>query len=839
MDSDPRRKRRRIKHRRYKPGSSRSSVSGKSSHSSKRSKVKPSTSFTKVAPSSASILIEQKKDPPRFRAYALGLAGVLILVLLGGGHNVYALSLSLILPGLALFLRPPTRSPGVWLDRSALAFLVILLLAFLPQFYWPDPDWRVSAEEVLGIGLPPTLSIQPWSSLEAWICALAGFGWFYAACSWRINNPGRMWFFFLLCMAVAVLAAVVLWGNIKGVKYPSAEDSTHFSFFPNRNQTANLLAVGGLAAFGYAMCILRTRLLLPLIGFIAAMMTFLALVWGVSRAGVLLLLAGAVVWYFLQIFSGRMPKAARLGLPLLLVAFSVFIVSNSRVTERVMSFVASPEEWSNEFRSQIAMDCYHMICDAPLSGHGLGTFAAIFPQYREHSANYQRALHPESDLLWLAAESGVLGLLLLLAFIIAYFFRCRGLSRGKSGLYRLAALAPLLIFLMHSLVDVSGHRPGTMYFAILLAALALPKAKKDIPTLSPRTWRCIGGILMFFGILWAISGLTRLPLHSSVALANHEADIREGIEARDYNHGLESATAWVGQRPLDWRGYFQRATLTLADSGSRADAAADFRRARFAEPDLGIVAFEEGLVWIQYDINRALGAWREVLFRNFDSREHVFRQMLREADRYPELKLGLARLSDLDTRFRVKFLVSQSGETFMREIRRDLDENEHLGQFSRQDRSSILLNWIFRGDRESAEAFLGENEKHLNRPWWLWSQLRKEQAKFEEAVKYIRSAIEAPALPKLPMDGVPLERLKREFSLTPGDIMKGTALLHVYIGQKDYQSIQDITTAMISDQKDAPHYVRYWNAESYFLLNDYIESWFAYERYLKRVWDDD
>lgn len=838
MDPDPRKKRRRTKHKRShstirQPGSE------KHSKSSRRTRVNPTSSFTSVAPSSAPISLSPKKQPaPVCRQYLLGLAGVILLILLGGGHNVFALSLSLLLPGIALILRPPSHSPGIWLDRMALAFLGVLLLSFLPQFYWPDPEWRVAAEEVFQINFPFSLSIQPWSGFEAWLSALAGFAWFYAASSWQINNSGRKWTFFAICLAVGILAAVIFWGNITGAKYPAAEGSTVFSFFPNRNQTANFLAVGGLAAFGYGMCALGSRQLLPLIGVVVAALSFIALVWGVSRAGVLLFFGGILIWYFLQLGSGRASKRLRLGLPLMIVAFSVFMVSNSQTSERVLGFLASPEQWSEDFRSKLAVDTLDMVKDAPLTGHGLGTFASIFPQYRDHSANHQRAVHPESDILWLMAEGGILALILLGGFVFAYFQRCRGLSHGQSGGYRLAALAAVLVFMLHSFADVAGHRPGTVYFAILFAALALPKPKQEFSGLSPRVWRVVGVILVLFGLSWGVAAISGLPLHSKVALEKHETKIRESVESLDYVSAMTSANKWVSQRPFDWRGYFQRATLTLAQSGNKSRAAEDFRRARFVEPDLGLVAYEEGLVWMPYDSGRTLSAWREVLFRKFDNREHFIRQMLAHTAEKPELRDGLARLSVLDPEFREKFLMGQSGDYFIQEVRRDLDENPRLAQYSRQQRTSIFKWWIKQGDLPEAEKFLQENSMILNRPWWLWSLLRKEQANFEDAVQSIRSNLSAPELPVLAMKDVPFERLKREFAVAQGDIMKGTALLQIYIQNKEYQKVLALTQAMIAAERNPPHYVNYWLAESYFHLNDFIECWYAYEQYLERVWGE-
>lgn len=843
MESGPWKKRRRAKQKRHQPSGTsslgkerRAGGSQKPSKSVKRRTVKPTSSFSAITPSSASITFEEKQSPPVWRGYLFGLVGITLLILLGGGHNVYALSLSLLLPGIALLFNPPRKSQGVWMDRMALAFLAVLLLSFIPQFYWPTPEWRTAAVEIFGITLPASLSIQPMLSFEAWVSALAGFAWFYAASSWQINGPGRKWFYFSLCLVVGGLAAVVLWGNVSGVKYPSAENSTVFTFFPNRNQTSNFLALGGVAAFGYFMCALRARRLMPIIGFVVSGLSFLALVWGVSRAGVILFFVGILIWYFLHLGSGRMARGVKLGIPLALIAFSVFIVSNSRATERVVDFLASPSNWSEDFRSLIAKDTFEMIEDAPLTGHGLGTFSAVFPQYRNSSASYQRAVHPESDILWLTAETGILGLALFLGFIISYLVRCRGLSNGPSGSLRLVAFAPLLIFMLHAFVDVSGHRPGTVYFAILFAALALPPSKQKKPTLKPKVWRLCGGFLIMCGVIWGVSGPAGLPFHSSVASSNYQIKIKEGIKEDNYEAALLGVNKWIELRPLDWRAYFQRATLTLSDSGERGKAAADFRRARFVEPTLGIVALEEGFVWIPYDAGRAVAAWREVFFRELESVSSARRSILDAAYHNPELLPRLARLSELDTHFRTYFLGYQSGDYLMQEIRHDLETDPSLGQFTRKQRTSILKNWILRGDHQAAENFLKENGTSLNRPWWLWSLLRKEQANFEGAVNHIRSAIKPPNLPEISTADVPFDRLNREFTVAPGDVMKGTTLLKIYLQKGNFHKVKEVAQAMITAQREVPLYVNYLQAESHYQLQDYTESWYAFETYLKLLW---
>lgn len=817
----------------HKSGKARN-TSGKS----RRSKVAPTSSFAEIKPSAAPVLLETvKRKPPVCRRYLIGLAGVGLLILLGGGSNIYALSLSLLLPGVALCVWPPSGGLGVWMDRLVLALLAVMLLSFLPQFYWPSPEWRISAIDDFGIDLPLTLSIQPWVSFEAWLCALAGFGWLYAVTSWQINQEGRKRFYFAVSLVVGLLAAVAIRGNITGAAYIGTGDSPGSGFFPNWNQVATILAFGGVAAFGYAMSALRSRQLLPLLGLPVAAASFLALAWGFSRTSALLFLVGMIVWYLLQLLSGRASRAIKLGMPLLLIGMSVFLLNNQTYKQGV-DVTTSPEEASEDLAALARSETTEMIKDAPLTGHGLGTFAAVFPQYREITADHPRALHPGSDVLWLTAETGLLGLLLFAGILFLYFSHCRGFSHGQESSYRFAAMAALIIFMLHGLVDVSGHMPGTMYFAIFFAALALPKGKSQKKAYPPRFWRFCGGLLVIFGLVWLLAGLSGLPLHSKVVLAQAESGIEESLAQSDYTSGLREADRWVNQRPMDWKAYFQRASLTLRETGDRAAAAADFDRARFVEPVLGVVALEEGFAWLPYDKERAIAAWRHAIVRELDSREAAYERILNSVGDNLALRQALARLTDIDPELRLQFLANQAGDYLMEEINRDLKQDAQLGQYTREQRTAIVTMWINRGDRVAAKSFLEENRDGLNHPWWLASLLMKERADFKNAVIRIRESIQAPVMPDAPIEEIPLERLKREFSITPGDVMKGTALIQVYLQAGDFQEVRDVTEAMIQAKKHVPGYVAYWHAESFFQLEEYIESWYAFEAYLNLVWGE-
>ena len=241
-------------------------------------------------PSSGTIrLPDLKRKSAIYKIFLLGFCCVFALILLGGGHNAVALGFALFLPGIFLVSAPPKKGLGKRADIAAAAFLVSLLFAFIPQFYWPTADWRTTAQESFSMDLPMSLSVQPWMSLEAWFMAVAGFAWLYVALQWRVNSRGRKWLFFWLSLIIAAFAGVVIWGNLANVRYPAAEEATAFSFFPNRNQTANFLILCGIATFAYGMEGLRSRAVMPLIGMPASVLCLVALLlWGFSSRSITL-----------------------------------------------------------------------------------------------------------------------------------------------------------------------------------------------------------------------------------------------------------------------------------------------------------------------------------------------------------------------------------------------------------------------------------------------------------------------------------------------------------------------------------------------------------------------
>src|SRR5262249_46393902 len=127
---------------------------------------------------------------------------------------------------------------------------------------------------------------------------------------------------------------------------------------------------------------------------------------------------------------------------------------------------------TSDYRWLIFRDTWTMIHGSPWCGIGLGNFEGVFALYRDASRGTERALHPESDWLWVWAEMGWPAVLLLALAGIALVRRAFPLKEGTNQRLRYAALVGALLFLAHGFVDVSGHRWGSFIAGIFLLGMA-------------------------------------------------------------------------------------------------------------------------------------------------------------------------------------------------------------------------------------------------------------------------------------------------------------------------------------------------------------------------------
>jgi O-antigen ligase len=173
--------------------------------------------------------------------------------------------------------------------------------------------------------------------------------------------------------------------------------------------------------------------------------------------------------------SRRLSTAAALTLLAGLVLFAY--VDPGRVTHKLGSVAyvnRTWAEWAGE-RKNLALDSLRMWRDHPVLGVGLGNFETAYPRYQSFPSDLWID-HAHNDYVEAAAETGLVGALLILSALALFFhlaFRDWGRPlRSRAGWIRLGAAIGCCGMLVHSLGDFNLHIPANAAWFAVLAGIA-------------------------------------------------------------------------------------------------------------------------------------------------------------------------------------------------------------------------------------------------------------------------------------------------------------------------------------------------------------------------------
>lgn len=543
------------------------------------------------------------------RAFWCGLwclAGASVAVFITGRQDVAAIAAAAMGAGMGMLFGRPTDRPGLLPVLLALLFVVASASALLPGLD-QLPGWRGSAPNAV--------------PLSGSVAAMAGhvvFWWWVLAATvvvacFLLASPleTRRLRFFLHAVAgvVAVYAVVSIVQAHTSWTYPFS-GGANFGLLPNRNHTATLLVVGSVIAFGLMQWEVARgyRVGATLAAMWGAPAVAALLFFSTSRAGVLFLALGFVLWA-IGATGQAVKRRTTLSAAAILCVFLLvlFVLGGSAVRDRLGALwqdamateTGDSGSQSIDFRQPVFRDTVKMIKDAPLTGQGLGHFEFVFPHYRNESRTAARVLHPESDWLMVAAETGVPSLLILLTLVGWYFVRCWRTRRESGGLLRWTVASAIGAALFHGVVDVPWHRPALGWFLLVVAVVALPATGRVLRR--PGWWRgaqVVWGILLLgAGAYLGWAGTTdRPPL--AYRWQGYVTQLKSLQVAQKYDHGEFVAGEAIRDFPLEHRAYYWRAAFLRMFEGTDGEMREDVIAGRFVEPVLPVVAAEQAQVWV-------------------------------------------------------------------------------------------------------------------------------------------------------------------------------------------------------------------------------------------------
>jgi len=516
----------------------------------------------------------------------MAIVGITLLALaFGGSTELWAQSAIVLLAAAVMLLFPPRVSLGAVPIIVLTLFLGIALAAFLPASWGILPEWRRHLAQDLSAPLGDLRTPQPWLTLQSCGLLLFGLVWAYylLAQEWSPAEKSRA--MRLFTAGIILLAAVSIATYVTGFRIPGWNQEQNRGWFPNRNQTADVLALGGILAYAIAFKRLQKKKRTGFLWLAGLGLIGTALVTTYSRAGIVLFFTGICFWHLGGLLRPKEGRSLAFGLSALVTLLSLFLLFGGTTLERFLKAPDPENQYATDFRMLIQEDAIKVSLHAPFLGVGLGNFEPIFTSMREASADQNRTLHPESDWLWMAVEMGWIAPLLLLIGLKWWWGQCLPFALKSGEAIRRAALVAVLMFIAHGFVDVAGHRLGSICVGLLLAALAL---SPDKPRLR-RAWvaplfRCLALVLGLMGAWWMTSFMTDFGPPTTASLARIQAQINDAASERRLASMSTAANAALDIAPLDWTFYFRRASAEAFRTGAIERAKTDFQIAHFLEP---------------------------------------------------------------------------------------------------------------------------------------------------------------------------------------------------------------------------------------------------------------
>jgi O-antigen ligase/Flp pilus assembly protein TadD len=763
---------------------------------------------------------------------ALALLGPLF----GIATGTFGQALLLMALATVLILAPPRRAPGTVWCVLFVAIFAIGLAAFLPARWFRMPGWRQQLTTDFRVELPHTFSPQPWISLHAACLLFAGlvFALYVTTHVWgqHSRRQAARWYAGGIVM-LALLALAALGLGKKVPFWPKVLNAGNgFGFFPNRNQTANVLALAGIMATALAFDAFERKKKDAWLWLGAVVILGAAIVPTSSRAGILLFFLGTAAWVLLSLVFSPSRKGAALSVAGIALLLTGFIIFGGRTFER---FQQMGGQAGQDYRVVIQKDAVHLAATAPWLGQGLGNFAPVFAMAREASADQNHAIHPESDWLWVAVEMGWPAAALFAGAFLLWLLHCLPLSQGTDRALRSAALVCGLAFALHSFADVSGHRPGSVWPALFLAGLAMdPRRPVEARRWAAPVFRALGVMLAAIAAWWFVSVFSERAgkiAPTMATLSALEARIERQNSQKEFPAAVASANEALRIAPLDADLYYQRGYSRLAEAFSTWGAAWDFGTARFLEPHFAELCFAEGTAWMEASQETlALDAWVETLRRARKRGPEYYGRMLEKAGGRTRMKVALARLSKSSPDYFLVYLRHADRLECENLIGQLIEAEPALKSFSDAQRKTLFSIWFDHGDHPSLFAKLLANAEWRQTGWQWLALLHAERKDYESACRVARESSRVPPMPK-PTATQPVAELQRTFRFRPDDIEAGLQLLSAQraAGQSDDALA---TLQALQAVRGAPSYLVFIEAELREERKEWEQAWAAWLRFL-------
>jgi O-antigen ligase len=776
---------------------------------------------------------ENLKSAPITRWIANATVALLpvLACFLGGATQKWEEGLVITVLATYLLMRPPQFSLGALTNLVLLTLFILASVAFLPARWFFQPEWRAALVNDFGIQLPSALSPQPWITLSYFVSFVAALSWLYIVATQDVELHEVRFQLRLFTGGIAFLAAICVALYLARTTLPFWHNEQNFGPFPNRNQTGDLFGLTAIVILACAQDDLRKRRKRWIVWILALVPIGAAIILNFSRSGIAILVAGSAFWLVALAFRQRSPWRLALGISLLLLLLlTALLLFGGQTFERfhLRDFITA--DASTNFRWGIFHDTFRLIRNSPWCGIGFGNFESIFAIFRDASLGDPRALHPESDWLWLWTELGWPAVVLTIVGIAMFVSRVFPLRVGTNQGYRLAALIAALLFAIHGIVDVSGHQVGTAFAAIFLLGLSLhrPLCLKRSQWTSI-LFRFVGLALLAAGLSLVVAARSAKLLPGSVGVSSAKQLSAVGNSEGNHGETIALTTRALRWAPIDWQLYLARA-IGEVELKQTTNAVDDFRRARFLEPIGYEVPLAEGNAWLPYRPILAVTAWSEALRRAGPLRPEVYANMLSDASlRSPEVGQFLEAIGLGEHDLALPYLDRLSNASFNRALAQLLKNDPNLQSFSETEKLALFAFWSERGDPGEISRGVEEHPDWLRYAWLGMAKHNASRNDFRAAYELTQQYGEPVALPRVATN-FSLQDIENRFAAAPNNYGIGYEL---YRAQMQNGRVDDalLTARHFSERPNSPAYFHFLEAQCWAGKQNWERAWNAWQAF--------
>ncbi len=772
------------------------------------------------------------------RSVFLALLPVLA-VFLGGATSKWAEGIIVAFFGAFLVFQPPRRSLGWKINATFLAFALCALVSFLPQTWFFTPDWRTALTNDFGIALPATVTAQPVLTAGCFASLVAGLCWLYRVSAQELELRVARFQLQLFASGIVAIAALSILLYLTHHSIPSWNNPRNFGPFLNRNQTADLFGVTSVLILASAQDDIRHGRKRWILWAIALVIVIAAICLNFSRAGIVILVAASAIWIATVALRLEAPTRAgaacriSLAVSFLLLLVSALLVGGGQTLARFHLQKFAGTDFPSDFRWLIFQDTWQLIRSSPWVGLGFGNFESIFAIFRDASHGNTRSFHPESDWLWVWSELGWVALALIVLGAVLLIRRVAPLQVGTNQRFRLAALIGALMFALHGLVDVSGHRVGTAFSAMFLLGLSLhrPTQLQMSKTIS-WTFRILGVAFLVIGLSWTIAWRSKAMLPGAVGVGNAKQLAVVASRGHNFGEAINLTTRALNWAPLDWELYYLRATAEIGQREPAQKALDDFRRARFLEPNSESVPLQEGFVWLRVRPDLALVAWREALRRAGPERKDIFRTIMFTAKlRDPAARQIIRQLAFSEHDLALVYFAQLNAEEFRPAFSKFFDADPDLVAMKPEEKRELFQLWDSRGDIKALIAAVNKHPDWLQFTWRTVAKYRGTSGDFRGACELMEKFDSNVAFPP-EETGQSIEQLRERVYR---DTNNFSAAYTLYRQQMNRGLIDDalVTIRHFTVNRKPPAYFHLLEAQAWAAKKNWERSWSAWQTFEK------